>query len=76
MFLEEEFVKTCMLKAAELVGPERQQALASISLSRNTVAEKVGELAGDLNSQLKDNIKSFIAFSIAIDESTDVTDVA
>lgn len=75
-FSEGEFVKTCMLKAAELVCPEKRQALANISLSRNTVAERIGELAGDLSSQLKDKVKSFIAFSIAIDESTDVTDVA
>ena len=75
-FSEGEFVKTCMLKAAELVCPEKRQAFANISLSRNTVAERIGELAGDLNSQLKDKVKSFIAFSIALDESTDVCDVA
>lgn len=33
------------------------------------------ELAADLNSQLKYKVKSFIAFTIAIDESTDVKDV-
>ncbi|KAI3367307.1 hypothetical protein L3Q82_008354 [Scortum barcoo] len=73
---EGEFVKTCMLKAAAPVCPEKRQAFANISLSRNTVAERIGELARDLNSQLKDKVKSFIAFSIAIDESTNVTDVA
>ena len=37
--------------------------------------ERVEELSGDLNlSQLKDKVTSFIAFSIALDESTDVTD--
>lgn len=75
-FSEGEFVKTCMLKAAELVCPEKRQAFANISLSRNTVAERIEDLAGDLNNQLKDRVKSFIAFSIAIDESTDVSDVA
>ena len=75
-FSEGAFVKTCMLKAAELVCPDKRQALANISLSRPTVTERVEELSGDLKSQLKDNVKSFIAFSIALDESTDVTDVA
>lgn len=55
------FVKTCMLKAAELVCPDKRQALANISLSRPTVMESVEELSGDLKSQLKNNVKSFIA---------------
>ncbi|KAI7800955.1 putative general transcription factor II-I repeat domain-containing protein 2-like [Triplophysa rosa] len=75
-FSEGEFVKKCMVKAAELVCPEKKQAFASISLSRNTVAERIEDLAGDLNRQLKDKVKSFIAFSIALDESTDINDVA
>ncbi|XP_072124401.1 E3 SUMO-protein ligase NSE2 isoform X1 [Mobula birostris] len=75
-YSEGEFIKACMLTAAELVCPEKRQAFGNISLSRNTVAERIGDLAGDLNSQLKDKVKSFIAFSVAVDESTDMTDVA
>lgn len=75
-FSDGEFVKTCMLKAAEVVCPEKRPAFANISLTRNTVADRVTELSSDLSSQMKEKIKSFIAFSIAIDESTDVTDIA
>ncbi|XP_066963215.1 general transcription factor II-I repeat domain-containing protein 2-like [Macrobrachium rosenbergii] len=75
-FSDGEFVKTCMLKAAEVVCPEKRPAFANISLSRNTVADRVEDLSGDLGRQMNDKIKSFIAFSVAIDESTDVTDVA
>ncbi|XP_066945200.1 general transcription factor II-I repeat domain-containing protein 2-like [Macrobrachium rosenbergii] len=75
-FSDGEFVKTCMLKAAEVVYPEKRPAFAYISLSRNTVADRVEDLSGDLGRQMNDKIKSFIAFSVAIDESTDVTDVA
>ena len=32
-FIEGEFVKTCMLKAAEIVCPEKHQAFANISLT-------------------------------------------
>ena len=71
-----ELVKRCMLKAAEVVCPENRSAFANISLSRNTVADRVSELSGDLSSQMKDKIKSFIAFSVSLDESTDVTDIA
>ncbi|KAK0153161.1 General transcription factor II-I repeat domain-containing protein 2 [Merluccius polli] len=65
-----------MLKAAEVVCPEKQSAFANISLSRNTIANRVEDLSRDLGSQMHDKIKSFIAFSVAIDESTNVTDVA
>ncbi|CAI5682279.1 unnamed protein product [Oreochromis niloticus] len=75
-FSEGEFVKTCMMKASEIVCPEKRQACANISLTRNTVAERISDLSADLDSQLKQKVKSFIAFSVAIDEGTDITDVA
>ncbi|XP_023254026.1 general transcription factor II-I repeat domain-containing protein 2B-like [Seriola lalandi dorsalis] len=57
-------------------GPGKRQAFANISLTRNTVADRISDLSEDLDSQLKRKVKSFIAFSVAIDESTDITDVA
>ena len=75
-FSDGAFVKTCMLKAAEVVCPEKRPAFANISLSRNTVADRVEDLSEDLGRQMNNKIKSFIAFSVAIDESTDVTDAA
>lgn len=65
-----------MMKAAELVCPEKRQAFANISLTRNTIAERISDLSADLDSQLKRRVKSFIAFSVAINESTDITDMA
>ncbi|XP_065327981.1 extracellular calcium-sensing receptor-like [Pelmatolapia mariae] len=61
---------------AEIVCPEKRQAFANISLTRNTVADRISDLSADLDSQLKQKVKSFIAFSVAIDEGTDITDVA
>lgn len=75
-YCEGEFVKSCMLKAAEIVCPEKRQTFANISLSRNCVAERISELATDLDNQLKRKVESFVAFSVALDESTDVTDVS
>lgn len=69
-------MKTCMLKAAEIVCPDKRQAFANISLTRNSVADRISDLAGDLESQIKHKVKSFLAFSVATDESTDITDVA
>lgn len=65
-----------MLKAAEIVCPDKRQAFANISLTRNTVADRISEQTADLDSQLKRKVESFLAFSVAIDESTDITDIA
>ncbi|GAA6090000.1 general transcription factor II-I repeat domain-containing protein 2A-like [Tachysurus ichikawai] len=75
-YCQGEFIKNCMLKAAEIVCPEKRQAFANISLTRNNVADRFSELSADLDSQLKCKVESFLAFSVAIDESTDITDVA
>ena len=52
-----ELIKDAMLIAAELVAPEKKQAFANISLSRNTIADRIGDIAGDLQSQLKHIVK-------------------
>ena len=63
-----------MLKAAEVVHPEKQQEFANISLTSDTVADpNFSNLSVDLDSQLKHKVKSFVAFSVAIDESTVIT---
>ncbi len=57
--------------------PKKRQAFANISPTRNTVAERVSELAGDVDRQLMDKVKSFIAFSVAdTDNSRDITNIA
>uniref|UniRef100_A0A0L8HMQ2 DUF4371 domain-containing protein n=1 Tax=Octopus bimaculoides TaxID=37653 RepID=A0A0L8HMQ2_OCTBM len=42
---------------------------------RNTVADRISDLFADLERQLKHKVKSIIAFSVTIDESTDILDV-
>ncbi|KAK0154547.1 General transcription factor II-I repeat domain-containing protein 2 [Merluccius polli] len=75
-FTEGEFIKECMLQAASIVCPEKRAQFASISLSPNTVAERVTELSGNIYGQLRDKVKDFRAYSVALDESTDTTDTA
>lgn len=74
-FSEGEFVKTCMLTAEEIVCPEKHQVFANISLTRNTVADRISDVSADLSTQLKHKVKSFIAFSVAVGESEDITHV-
>lgn len=75
-FSEGEFIKDCLEKVCSVVCPDKKQAFSNISLSRNTVASRVDELASDVESQLKTKAKDFISYSLAVDESTDRTDTA
>ena len=47
-FSEGAFLKQCMLKVCEQVCPGQIQSFQNVSLSRNTIADRVKELAGNL----------------------------
>lgn len=65
-----------MLKVCDIVCPEKKQAFSSVSLSRNTVADRTCDLATNLYDQLLEKGKDFVAFSLAVDDSSDASDTA
>lgn len=75
-FTEGEFIRECIIKAVEAICPEQLKKFKTISLSRNTVASRIDDIAGNLRNQLKSVVSTFETYSIAIDESTDVQDIA
>ncbi|UYV64330.1 WDR19 [Cordylochernes scorpioides] len=75
-FTEGDFIKECLIKAAEMVCPGSVKTFQAISLSRNTIVERVTDMARHLNDQIKEKSSCFEAFSIACDESTDIGGVA
>uniref|UniRef100_A0A3P9CDW4 SPIN-DOC-like zinc-finger domain-containing protein n=1 Tax=Maylandia zebra TaxID=106582 RepID=A0A3P9CDW4_9CICH len=75
-FSEGTFLKQCMLKVCVQMCPDQIQTFQTVSLSRNTIADRVTELAGNLSTQLTEESRSYTAFSLAVDESTDNTDTA
>ncbi|KAJ1099676.1 hypothetical protein NDU88_004775 [Pleurodeles waltl] len=75
-FSEGAFVKQCMLKVCEQVCPEQRQAFKNVRLSRNTITDRVRDLACILKTKSAEEACSYLAFSLAVDESTDNTDTA
>jgi hypothetical protein len=65
-------IKTYLIKTAEIICLGNLEAFQNISLTRNTVAERINELVCHLSDQIKIKILSFEFFSIACDESTDI----
>ena len=55
------FVNECMLKAAETVSPDKRVPFSNVSFSRNTVVQRVVDLAGDLTNQLEEKVRCFLA---------------
>uniref|UniRef100_A0A668UY73 DUF4371 domain-containing protein n=1 Tax=Oreochromis aureus TaxID=47969 RepID=A0A668UY73_OREAU len=69
-------LKSCMMTVCDVLCPDKTQILANVSLRRNTIADRVCEMATDLRTQLCERSKNFIAYSLAVDESTDMMDIA
>ena len=73
-FTDGEFFKELLLKVVDVVCPEKKELFSEISLSARTVARRVEDLAEYVRKELKDILNSLEYYSIAIDESTDMTD--
>ncbi|KAK0155945.1 General transcription factor II-I repeat domain-containing protein 2 [Merluccius polli] len=62
--------------AADTVCPNQTRAFSHISLSWNMVTCRVEDMAEDIRGQIVQRAGRFSAFSIACDESTDISDSA
>lgn len=74
-----ETIKDCIVAAAEVMfptNPDVSNAMKTISLSRNTITRRMQDISDDLNTRLHSAVASSQFYSLAIDESTDVEDVA
>ena len=69
-FTEGLFIKECLIKASDILCPGKKKLFEGISLSPNTVASRVTDLAANVKKQLVATAKHFESFSIALDESS------
>ena len=63
-----------MLKGSDILCPDKTKLFEGISLSPNTVASRVSDFSANEEEPLVATAKDFESFSIALDESTDVSD--
>lgn len=63
-----------MESAAEVLCPSQKHFFSNISLSGATVVRRIEELSKDIENSLR--ASKFVFYSVAIDESTDMTDIA
>ncbi|XP_077974754.1 general transcription factor II-I repeat domain-containing protein 2-like [Styela clava] len=72
-FTDGAFIKDCILEAVNYLCPEKVNLFTSISLSPSSVVRKVEELGANVEQQIHDKAKNFLSYSLALDESTDVS---
>jgi hypothetical protein len=75
-FTDGEFIKECIVSAVKVIYPENKQVFMNISLSGNTIAQRTEEIDNNVKQQLHEKNKRSLSFSIAVGESTDITNTA
>ena len=75
-FSDGESVKHCLMVFAERACPEKKYLIEQTSLSRFTVGCRTDALSSHLEDILAENASKFSCYSLALDESTDITDTA
>ncbi|XP_066130712.1 general transcription factor II-I repeat domain-containing protein 2 isoform X3 [Saccopteryx bilineata] len=61
-----------LLGSSEIVCSEQKQAFENPSPNENAASQPVEDVTGNLLEKLREKVKSFVAYSIAIDEITDI----
>ena len=75
-FSNGEFVKHCLMIFAERACPDKKYLFEQTCLSRFTVARRIDALSDHLEDALAERIRKFSHYSLAIDESVDISDPA
>ena len=75
-FSDGEFIKECLVAASDSVCPEQRSTFEKVSLSSRTVRRRIEEMSDNVYESLKTRCTNLVAFSLALDESTDMKDTA
>jgi len=72
-FTDGDFIKDCFEIASQKICPEAASKFDKIPLSRMTVQRGIGPMSATITDQLTTYSEKFAYFSLAIDESVDIT---
>uniref|UniRef100_A0AAG5DSR4 SPIN-DOC-like zinc-finger domain-containing protein n=1 Tax=Anopheles atroparvus TaxID=41427 RepID=A0AAG5DSR4_ANOAO len=72
-YTDGELVKECMLEVAQELCPEMLKKFSNLTLSATTIARRVEDIGENIVDQLKKSATNFRYFSIAMDESLDIS---
>ena len=75
-FSDGEFMINCLTIFTGYACLERKHLVEQTSLSRFTVSHRTNDLSDNIKETLKERLKSCAAFSLALDESIDISDIA
>ena len=75
-FSEGEFLKDCLTSFVDEVCPENKMDIENISLSQHSTTRRIEHMNQNTENQLEENVWQCVACSMALDESTSITDTA
>jgi len=75
-FIDGEFIKECMVSVADLICEDKKSEFSKISLSHQTIATRIQDLATSIEETLKRKCFDCKFYSLALDDSTDASDTA
>lgn len=75
-FSDGELVKNCLKAVIKDVLPDKSKLFSSISLSCQTISRRIDDVSTEIVVTLRGKINQFKAYSLAFDESTDISDTS
>lgn len=72
-FTDGNFIKECMMEAANDLCPEKTDLFGSISLLASSVVRRTEELGENIVLQICEKARNLLWYSLALDESTDLS---
>ena len=71
-FSDGEYIKKCLLAAAEEIASKKVHDFGQISLSHQTVSRRIHVISNGICETLATAAKNFVYFSLAFDETTNI----
>ena len=76
-FSDAKYIKECLNAAiVDVVCPEKKGIFNSVILGNNTITRRVEDLSSNLKKQLHHVAGNLESFALALDERTDISDIA